>query len=163
MKSEGTSHIGAPHHRVRPHYMCAPYLVGVRFARHRLLCSKHDGLTMVPPPWHLVSPSGVLHHVPGADELLWLARQEGLITLKKNLLRELVDPSCKTALNKLPQHRQQWQLLERVRWLQRVDGGAIVLIVGDAYHFMKTRRLEANVLTWNGTVRSSIQSASPPF
>ena len=34
----------------------------------------------------------------------------------------------------LPQHRRQWQLLDRVRWLERTDSGALLPIIGDAAH-----------------------------
>jgi hypothetical protein len=34
----------------------------------------------------------------------------------------------------LPQHRRQWQLLDRVRWLERTDSGALLPIIGGAAH-----------------------------
>ena len=46
---------------------------------------------------------------------------------RKNLLRELVDPACKKDVEKLPQHRAQWQLLQRVRWLERADSRETLL------------------------------------
>ena len=52
----------------------------------------------MPPPWNLVSPHGVLHHVRDDAALLALARSTpGLYHEQKrnNLLRELVDPGNK--------------------------------------------------------------------
>jgi hypothetical protein len=95
---------------------------------------------MVPPPWQLVSPHGVVHHVRDERALLQLAKQEDLISRsknQKNLLRDLVDPGNKHAIDKLPKHRKHWQLLQRVQWLQRVDTGELVPVIGgDGEYFV---------------------------
>jgi hypothetical protein len=92
------------------------------------------------PPWVLVSPTAVVHHVRDEGALRALAEAEdGLILgCSKNLLRRLVDPSNKKAIKELPQHQKQWQLLQKVKWLQRVDDATVIVpIIGDAAHFVK--------------------------
>ena len=65
---------------------------------------------------------------------------------RTNLLKQLVDPDDKVArLDKLPQHKKHWQLLQRVPCLYRDDDPSIVLpiIGGDGQyyekHFAQTR------------------------
>ena len=86
---------------------------------------------MVPPPWRMVSPSGVVHVVRDEAALKSLALQTpNLILGRRNVLRELVDLENTKALQQLPLHRKHWQLLERMVWLRRVDNGALLPIVG---------------------------------
>ena len=55
---------------------------------------------MVPPPWRLVSPSGVIHVVRDDDELKALAVAEPEVVVhRKNILKKLVDPHRKSALS----------------------------------------------------------------
>mmetsp|Transcript_7846 Transcript_7846/g.11969 ORF Transcript_7846/g.11969 Transcript_7846/m.11969 type:complete len:318 (-) Transcript_7846:529-1482(-) len=91
---------------------------------------------LVPPPWTLVAPSGVLHHVRDEDALRLLAVGDpGFLNDLRKLVGLFVERStCK----KLPLHKRQWQLLERVRWLQRVDSGEHIPIVGDARHYVQS-------------------------
>ena len=66
---------------------------------------------MVPPPWNLVSPTGVIHVVADDKALLVLAKTNNeLIVAGKNKLRDLVGKP-ETPLDKLPLHRKHWQLL----------------------------------------------------
>ena len=90
---------------------------------------------MVPPPWHLVSPAGVVHVVHDEVQLRALAESESeeLIVRRENLLRKLVDPDSRMALNQLPVHKKHWQLLQRVVWLERVDNGYLLPIIGGAW------------------------------
>ena len=98
-----------------------------------------DFLGMPLPPWSLISNNGVYHYVRDEAALRVLAEEQDLVLEKcsTNLLRRLVDPRNKKALDKLPQHQKQWQLLEKVKWLQRVDDETVVVpIVGNAKHFV---------------------------
>ena len=88
------------------------------------------------PPWQLVSPSGVIHVVRDEIALKELAAQEpDLMDGRKNRLRTLVDPQGSKSLDELPQHQKHWQLLQRVVWLQRVDNGMLLPIVGGDGNF----------------------------
>ena len=52
--------------------------------------------------------------------------------------KQLVGRGRATASGKLPQNRVQWQLLEKVVWMQRVDDPSqMVPICGDADHFIE--------------------------
>ena len=68
---------------------------------------------MVPPPWHLVSPAGVVHVVHDEVQLRALAESESeeLIVRRENLLRKLVDPDNRMALNQLPVHKYAQEAL----------------------------------------------------
>ena len=83
----------------------------------------------VPAPWNLVSPSGVIHAVRDESSLRTLANSdEGLHQDLRKLVGLRVERST---AKELPRHKQHWQLLERVVWLQRVDTESITLpIVG---------------------------------
>ena len=89
---------------------------------------------MVLPPWHIVSPTGVIHVVRDEAALKTLAAQEPeLVVRRENLLVRLhvVDPKNKKRLEGLPVHQKHWQLLQRVVWLQRVDDSTVLLpIIG---------------------------------
>ena len=93
---------------------------------------------MVAAPWFLVSPFGVLFYVADEATLRALAVDSDLVKSSngENLLRKLVDPANKFSVDQLPQHVKQWQLLCRVKWLQRKDSGALVPVIGDAANFV---------------------------
>ena len=60
---------------------------------------------MVPPPWRLISPAGVIHVVRDEDELKALAGAEpDVVVRRENLLKKLVDPKNTKALLALPMH-----------------------------------------------------------
>ena len=67
-------------------------------------------MEMVPPPWHIVSPSGVIHYVADAKALRALAKaNDELIVSRNNKLRDLIGKHEDT-LDELPLHRKSWQL-----------------------------------------------------
>lgn len=66
---------------------------------------------MVPPPWYLLSPTGISHDVPDAASLKILAKKSGLIGKDyKNPLAVLVGIGNHKALTDLPLHKLHWQL-----------------------------------------------------
>ena len=86
---------------------------------------------MVPPPWRLVSPSGVIHVVRDEAALKALGQLDpDVIVNRENVLRKLVDPKNTKAAMSLPLHQKKWQRLERVVWLQRVGTDHLLPIVG---------------------------------
>jgi hypothetical protein len=95
------------------------------------------------PPRTLVSPTGVQYHVLNLAELDALADAEGDGDGLKDDLHKLVGLRVHSkSATQLPQHRRQWQLLDRVRWLERTDSGALLPIIGDAAHFVKRFTLQ---------------------
>ena len=87
-----------------------------------------------PPPWVLVSASGVLHHVRDLAALAELAERPWC-HVKKSNLRQLVGEN-KNSSAALPEHKGQWQLLRKAAWIER-DGGELVHVVGSARHFLE--------------------------
>jgi hypothetical protein len=101
----------------------------------RLRVFRQPSAFMQPPPWVLVSPSGVIHHVRNEQALKRLAESD---TSLYSDLRKLVGLLMeKKTAQQLPQHKQQWQLLARVRWLQRCDNEELVAVIGDTEHFIR--------------------------
>jgi hypothetical protein len=86
---------------------------------------------MVLPPWTLVSPKGDVHDVAGAAQLKVLAKANGLIDSSyKDQLRVVVGDGNSKPLERLPRHRQGWQLLQRVQWLAHDFNGEMVPVIG---------------------------------
>jgi hypothetical protein len=89
--------------------------------------------TAGPPPWRLLSPSGVLHFIAGERELVQLGKEQEVRDFQS-----LVGVGTAPPNGKLPQHRGQWQLFEKVVWLQRIDDPRIIIhINGDAKYFIE--------------------------
>jgi hypothetical protein len=112
-------------------------------ASHGKPLSVASGSVMVPPPWHLVSPTGATYVVTNAEALKELAKSTpGLIdSSRTNLLAILVGAGHDSkALADLPLHKKNWQLRQRVEWIQRIDAPAIILpiIGGDGTFFVNT-------------------------
>jgi hypothetical protein len=88
-----------------------------------------------PPPWKLYSPSGFVFHVRDSVHLTQLAAEVGVAAARMKELVGLKPPQK----GKLPQYRVQWQLLQHVKVIQRVDDlSRLVPIVGDATHFVQS-------------------------
>jgi hypothetical protein len=86
---------------------------------------------MVPPPWQLVSPAGVVHVVRDEAALTALGKlNPDVIVNRENVLRKLVDPKNRKAAAPVPLHQTHWQRLERVVWLRRVGTEDLLPIVG---------------------------------
>ena len=68
-------------------------------------------MLMVPLPWHLVSPVGVIHVVRDEAQLKLRAESEpDVVVHRKNVLLQLVDPANSKSLDQLPMHWKHWQL-----------------------------------------------------
>jgi hypothetical protein len=70
-----------------------------------------------PPPWKLYSPSGAVFHVRVSEHLTQLATEVHVAPARMKELVGLKRPRK----GKLPQHREQCQLLQHVKVVQRVD------------------------------------------
>ena len=96
-----------------------------------------EGSAAVRFPLLLVSPDGFLHIVPDLRTLANVSKCHGL---RNEYMRNMV--GVLTAA--LPTQRQEasnklgpWQLLENVKWLQRVKSREIVVCVGGPKNFLK--------------------------
>jgi hypothetical protein len=76
----------------------------------------------------------VYHYVRDEACLVLLASGDKKLLLDLRKLVGLV--VANKDANALPRHKQQWQLLQRLEWLERCDSGERVPIVGDASHFV---------------------------
>ena len=65
----------------------------------------------VPPPWTLVSPTGVQYFVRDLTELNALAASEGGRDLQDDLHKLVGQRIHSKSAKALPLHRQQWQLI----------------------------------------------------
>ena len=84
------------------------------------------------PPMLLVSADGFLHAV---DDLATLKRVSKHHELRNEYMRNLVGVKTK-ALTTQRKEASNWQLLENVKWLQRVESREIVVSVGGAQNFL---------------------------
>ena len=76
----------------------------------------------------MVSSSGVIHYVRDEAALKTLAGSDDRLHQDLRKLAGLrIERSDAKAL---PRHKQHWQLLERVVWLERVDTGELLPIIG---------------------------------
>ena len=94
---------------------------------------------MVAPPWDVMSPAGVLHRV-SAESLNEFAKLHGLVDKsRKNHLAVLVGHGKTIALEKLPLHKYNWQLVQRIQWIRRLDDPNVILpiIGGDGAFFVQ--------------------------
>ena len=91
------------------------------------------------PPWRLVSPTGIIHFVRDEAALKALVRQRKLEGEKLDNLSAIVNADNSKSLESLPLHHKHWQLLERVRWLQRSHSAELLLpiIGGDCGYYVK--------------------------
>ena len=80
----------------------------------------------------LVSADGFLHVV---DDLATLKRVSKHHELRNEYMRNLVGVKTK-ALTTQRKEASNWQLLENVKWLQRVESREIVVSVGGAQNFL---------------------------
>ena len=120
------------------------------------------------PPWVLVSDSGVAYHV--RDDAA-LDRLINAGHLRSDHAKQLVGRQPTTS-RKLPQHRSNWQLLQKVKWLQRADGASkdIIYIVGDAKHHIEnmamsrqdTRHFVGQAVRVQSLLNESLQSNGLP-
>ena len=83
-------------------------------------------------PMLLVSPDGYLHVVADLDTLRSVSKHH---KLRNDYMRNLVGVQTK-ALTTQRKEASNWQLLENVKWLQRVESREIVVSVGGAQNFL---------------------------
>ena len=110
-------------------------------------------------PWIIVSPTHVVHHVAGRDELQRLSELYGV---KLEHLQQLVGEKQATFTKgggerkrSAVKARSGWVLLSNLRWLQRVDTKEMVPVGGDVSFFVESiaslrddmRHFKANRLT----------------
>ena len=68
--------------------------------------------------------------------------------------------ATKKGSDKLPQHRNHWQLLQKVRWLQRVDDPAVVLpVVGGEGSYVVDHFCGSTAWKYGGSCPSGGSSA----
>ena len=99
--------------------------------------SKADRIA-IPPPWRVVSPTGIIHFVRDEKAMRALSRQHTIADARHGLtLLRLVGYNNMNR-EKLPLHHKNWQLLERVHWLQQPKSGELLpLIGGDGGHYVE--------------------------
>jgi hypothetical protein len=81
----------------------------------------------------LVSPEGVLHFVPRINRV----QETRLLAFSKaHELRNEYLKNCLGLSTISADEHKHWQPLHKVRWLQHIDSGVIVVVVGGAQHFV---------------------------
>ena len=83
------------------------------------------------PPWRLISPDGTLHIARSEAGLKSLAEAQGQRHSYFRNILGLQRSDAKGGTN-------NWQSLDKVKWLQHVITGEYVVVAGTAKHFLDT-------------------------
>ena len=83
---------------------------------------------MVPPPWKLLSPTGVLYFVPTRAALAWLSNEKGLSG--PNMLVLVGESTGNLSAGSKKSHEGHWVRFTDVKWIRRDGCHELVYTLG---------------------------------
>ena len=104
---------------------------GTHFGAYCALVPSKAAAMSALPPWRLISPDGTLHIARSEAGLKSLAEAQGQRHSYFRNILGLQRSDAKGGTN-------NWQSLDKVKWLQHVITGEYVVVAGTAKHFVDT-------------------------